>query len=111
MANTEEVGAFDAGDPRQVKRSKSKDKLAREEQIEALRKLLQHYDGRLTLWYILEQCGIHHSNPGGDSFETGRHEGKRDIGNWLLVEIFTAEKKAYTMMRNEADERAEKQRK
>ena len=98
---------FDAGDEKQVKDRKSVHKLAREQEIEELKVLLGTYGGRSFVWRVLSECGMYRAAPGNPYSDT-RFEGGRDIGIWVVEEVFTSDPKAYTMMRNEANLREAK---
>jgi hypothetical protein len=97
---------FDAGDKAKVTTRKTKLKLARERELQELREILSTVGGRWTIWRIMSECGIFHSNP--ERSDTGRmasFEGSRDRGLWLLGEVFEADPKIFTVMRAEAEER------
>ena len=91
---------FDTGDEKQVKERKNVHQLARDQEVEELRALLETYGGRSFVWRLLEQCGIYRAAV-GDPHEILRGEGKRDIGLWAMDEVFTSDPEAYTIMRNE----------
>ena len=95
------------GDEKQVKQKRSIIDLDREKELEEFRNILKTYGGRSFIWRILERCGIYSAGV-TDALETFRELGKRDIGLWVLEEIFSASPDIYTTIRNEASERMER---
>tara|TARA_R110000796_G_scaffold14197_3_gene46480 strand:+ start:235 stop:648 length:414 start_codon:yes stop_codon:yes gene_type:complete len=75
------------------------------EDSKAWRKVLSMPEGRMAIWSILCEAGLHTTTFTGD--RTGDFlEGRRDMGNWVLGrKVFTAGRKWYTMMGDEAEER------
>ena len=94
----------DVGDEKQVKASKKADKLRSMEQREFLEAVVSTAGGRAVLWDILCQCELFAVAPYDPGY-TQRFEGKRDLGLWLMKELFTADMKAYNIMRDEAASR------
>lgn len=94
----------DVGDVKEVQEKKATYKLEEERDNAELHAILQGVAGRAVVWRILEECGVYKTAV-GDATDIFRFEGKRDIGLWLLGEVFTSDAKAYTIMRNEADTR------
>ena len=92
----------DVGDEEQVKDRKISAKLAREEDVECLRAMTETYEGRSVLWRILGQCLLFQPSYTGEANGTFVNEGKRNIGLWLVDEVFTSNPNAYTMMTDEA---------
>lgn len=91
----------DRGDERVVKKYKKANRLLRETEIEELNAILATYGGRRLIWRMLSQCGLYSSAP-LDPADTQRFEGKRDIGLWIIEEMFTASPNAYTLIRSDA---------
>lgn len=98
----------DVGDKDQVKGRQKKRRLSREAEVEGLRQLLSHYWGREFVWRTLEQCGVYAMSYQGDVNRHFMSEGKREVGLWLLDEVFTASPNSYNLMRSEAEQRANK---
>jgi hypothetical protein len=94
----------DVGDEVEVKKETRAFKLEEQREQEEFRAVLQTPGGRATIWRILQECGLY-SSAVGDATEVFRFEGRRDIGLWVMGEVFTSDPKAYTIMRNEADTR------
>ncbi len=91
----------DTGNPRDVKRRKTKAQLQRERETEELRKLLEYPIMRAFVWRLLEQCGVYHTSFTGEGATTFFNEGKRQVGLWMLEEIFASDKNAYSVMQIE----------
>lgn len=94
----------DVGDEAQVKTKKKAYELENERDVAELYSILQKPAGRAVVWRVLSECGLY-ASAFGDANEVFRAEGKRDIGLWLVKEVFTSDPKAYSIMRNEADQR------
>lgn len=96
----------DVGDERQVRVNFTKAQLARNQELEDLRAILETYGGRAYIWRILVNCGVKGDNVLGFDAEnmywTSFHAGKRDLGIALEKEVFTTDQEAYTMMHKEA---------
>lgn len=92
---------YDAGDEAKVQKRKTKAQLAREKELEDFKQILATKAGRAFLWRLLEWCGVYHTSFTGNS-TTFFNEGKRDIGLKLIEEIFSADPKAYGLLREEA---------
>ena len=91
----------DVGDVKQVKKKKSAVKLKRDQEIEEFYQILNTYGGRAFIWRLIEQCGVYNAASPDLTMMT-RGEGSRDIGLWVLNEVFTSKPEAYTIMRKEA---------
>jgi hypothetical protein len=94
----------DVGDEVEVKAKKKSWQLEEDRDNAELHAVLQEPVGRAVIWRILTECGVYKSAV-GDATDIFRFEGKRDIGLWVMGQVFTSDPKAYTIMRNEADER------
>jgi len=92
---------IDAGDEKEVKKGKSKDKLRDELEVEQFRVVLQTYEGRAFMWRLISCCGLYDSAY-GETNDVFRAEGKRDIALWVINEMLRSYKSAYTLMRDEA---------
>ena len=102
----EKPNKFDAGNPSDVKKSKTKAQLQKEREREELRQILSTVGGRAFVWRTLEKCGVYRTSFTGNS-TTFFNEGKRSIGLELIEDVFAADIHAYTRMRQEAVERTE----
>ncbi len=91
---------MDTGDVKDVKKKKTKAQLRRLREQEGLKALLSKTGGRNFVWRLLTECGVYHTSFTGDN-ETFFNEGKRQIGLWVLEEIFQSDKKAYALMQEE----------
>jgi len=94
--------AEDVGDPKKVKIRKTKHQLAREQELEELRALVETSGGRAFLWRLLEQCKISTFGFCGDNDYLNNLEGRRSVGGWVIEEVDAAHPKAYSIMRDEA---------
>lgn len=95
---------LDVGNENHVKERKTVLELKREREVEELKQILDTYGGRALIWRVLSRCGIYRS-PVTHPQETFRQMGHQDIGRWLLEEVFTSDKNAYTVIRQEGEER------
>ena len=93
---------YDAGDPKHVKKRKTKVQLAEEAVQEDLRVVGSTPAGRRFLWRLLAETGIHHSVPQSDHGHMSRSEGKRDIGLEVTAWMHEADPKLYLLMQREA---------
>lgn len=96
--------SLDVGDARQVDAAKTKVQIAREREIQELKEILETYGGRAFVWRILAECGLQRGVPMVTN-EAFRDIGKKDVGQWLLNEVFTSVPNVYILMRQEAQER------
>lgn len=101
---SERESKYDAGDPSDVKKRKTKAQLRKEREREELRQILETYGGRAYVWRLLEKCGVYKISMTGNSY-TFFNEGKREVGLEVLAEVFDANPNVYTLMRQEAVER------
>lgn len=98
---------IDVGDDIQVSDRKNVHKTKKDQDREYLRAILSTLGGRSFLWRLLAECGVYKSSFTGNS-TTFFNEGKRNIGLWLLEEIYNSDPTAYGKMRHEATERGDK---
>jgi hypothetical protein len=96
--------AIDVGDEAQQKDRKKAYKLRGMEQQEFLQQVISTVGGRAVMWDILCKCEMFRPVPHDDGLAQ-RHGGKRDIGLTMMEELFTADMKAYNLMRDEAASR------
>jgi len=84
--------------------------------LDDLRWLLQHRQGRRLAWRILNKCGVHASvtryrQEGFLDEERNRvyfNAGQQDLGHWLELALATANEEAFFTMQREAMQRAKK---
>jgi hypothetical protein len=95
---------FDASNPNEVKKRKTKAQLKREREIEEFKQILSTYGGRAYVWRLLELCGVYRTSFTGNS-TTFLNEGKRQIGLHVIEDIFASDPHAYAQIRIEAEER------
>ena len=95
---------YDTSDEHQVKSRKTKTKLKREDQLSALRDILETDGGKEFFRRLLARCKLYETSFTGNS-QTFFNEGKREIGLWVLSEIVAADPKAYAnmMLKNEEE--------
>lgn len=91
----------DTGDPREVRKRKTKQQTKRLGETEDLRNLLENKAMRDFVWRLLEQCKVYHTTFTGAGPTTFFNEGQRQVGLWLLNEIFDSDIKAYSLMQIE----------
>lgn len=97
---------YDAGDPVQYKKRKTKTQLKREQELEELKLVMSSPQGRAFLWRLLAKTGLYEEVFTGNS-TTFYKCGKQAIGLWLLGEITSSDKLAYIKMQQEALNRDE----
>ena len=73
---------------------------------QALAHTLSSAQGRQTLWYVLQMCGVYKLSFTGSS-ETFFREGRRSVGLQLLKLIQKEKPEAYRQMEIEASNRKE----
>ena len=95
MASSDDPVAIEAA----KKRAENEDR----EWQEALKNCTKSSEGRLILWNALSKCGVYGTSFSIEPLEMARREGQRQIGLWLLNEIFTVNSEAYSLMRQEAE--------
>ncbi len=95
---------IDVGDEKQVKELKTKLELAREREIGEFRAILETEAGRAFVWRILEKCKIYDTSVVHE-LATFVALGEKNIGSWLINEVFTSDLGAFTLMMQEHQER------
>jgi len=73
---------------------------ARQKQIDDIKWLLAHKQGRRIVWRILEQAGVYRQTFTGNN-DTFFLEGKRSIGLFVLAEVMSASVDAFNVMTKE----------
>lgn len=94
----------DHGDQGQVKKRKTKAQLEQDRCQEELRQLLSHKGNRYFLWRLLSECGLYRTSS-VDPHNMAIRSGMRDVGIWVITEIFKADEHAFTKMQLEAQRR------
>ena len=92
---------MDTGDFKDVKKKKTKAQLAHLKNTEELRKLLEDKKMRDFLWRLLEQCKVYHTTFTGEGPTTFFNEGQRQVGLWVLNEVFDSDVRVYALMQTE----------
>lgn len=97
---------YDTNDEAQVKERKTRAQLDQERATAVLARVLDSSHGREVIWGILEKAGFHQlSFCGEETHKTAFKEGRRSLGNELLLECLTARPQCYNVMRDEAEAR------
>ena len=99
-----DINVLDHSDEDQLKEAALTEDFRRKREIDALTEVLDTYNGRLTIWRIIEYCGLQNVAP-FDLDELQRFEGRRDVGAWVRHEVFTSDLGADILMRTEAQKR------
>jgi hypothetical protein len=86
-----------AADPTQVKEQSQKEKRGREKELDDVKFILSHRQGRRFYFRYLEECGVFKTSFTGNS-QTFFLEGQRNIGLKLLSDLNEAEPEAYIVM-------------
>ena len=98
---------FNASDEKSVKSAKQKDKNIRDTELEDIRLLLSKQWGRRLVWRLLEQTGMYRTSFTGNS-TTFFNEGQRNIGLWLVDEVWLADAEMYLLMIKENNKQGAK---
>lgn len=89
-------------DPEKLAEAERKARDQRDVELNCIREILTTYQGRQFLWNILSRCHVYKTSMSGRKHDVIFQEGERNIGLWLLNEVFTAMPNAYTLIRSEA---------
>lgn len=81
--------------------------LEKQKQREEFKDLLKDYKARHWIWRLLAFCGVFNTMSHTDPHMMSILSGKRDVGLWILAEVFEADEKAFVKMQREAKEREE----
>lgn len=95
-----------AADAKQVKRAGTTEKLRRQRELEDLRFIMDHPQGRRHVWLQLTRCKIFETSFTGNN-TTFFNEGQRNIGLMLLADINEVCPEAYLVMLKEAKQQDE----
>ena len=85
-----------------AKRAAKKWKLRQENQDKELEQLVRAPGGAYFIWRLLCECGLYQA---GDPTNLAIHEGRRQIGIWLLEELTRKDERLYSRVRNEGAKR------
>lgn len=89
-----------AGDPKQVKTGKQKEKLRRESEINDIKAVMETKFGRRFMWRILSHCKVFESIWHGSAL-IHYQSGVQDVGHFVMAEIIAADKELFLLMQNE----------
>lgn len=93
---------FDPGDHKQVQDRTRQSKDRQREADAAIKAFMSHRDGRAWVWDLLSACGLYRmSARAGDAHMTYFHEGERNVGLRLLVQLQRACPQHYATMNQE----------
>lgn len=84
-----------------IKEARKKEKLARQLELEEIKWVLSSKGGRKFLWRWLGKCGVYSLSFNQHNSVMSFNEGKRSIGNELMLEINEADSKAFVLMMQE----------
>lgn len=93
---------FNAENETQVKGRKRKDEIRREREMNDLRFVMGHEQGRRFVWRLLTITGITRSSFETNALSMAMKEGQRNVGLTLTAEIMEADTKSYLTMQLEA---------
>jgi len=95
---------YDAGDQTQVKKKKTKAELVEDRDSDYLKRVLDTYEGRATIWNILSICGIYDDRASMDNW-VFHYQGRRSVGIDLIQMIEHTNPRVEAIIRDEAIER------
>lgn len=95
---------IDVGDKKSVKNRRTKTNFDDKRLTNGLRLALENRDSRYFLWRFLCHTGLYHTSSHLDPHGMAIASGKRDMGLWLIEQLFTADPNSYTILRAEAGE-------
>lgn len=97
---------INAADPKQVEKARLKEVFGDRQLLGDFRSVLETYQGRRLMWWILEQAGIFKSSFTGNS-TTFYNEGMRNIGLMVHAKIAEASPESILLMMQESKKREE----
>lgn len=74
---------------------------ARRVELDDLRWMIAHKQGRRILWRLLERTGLYRSSFNTNGMTMAMNEGQRNLGLFLLAELMDAAPDAYAQMLKE----------
>lgn len=95
-----EAKSENASDEGQINKAKQKVESKRDQELNDMRFVLAHPQGRRVMWRMLERCGVYRTSFTGNS-TTFFNEGERNVGLKLLADIEEADLDAYIKMKRE----------
>ena len=98
----------DVGDPKQVRKRRTKVQIRRERELHEIREILNTSFGKGFIWRILEKCHMFHTTSHHEALSMARMSGERDVGLWLLDELDQSNPNAYIMLIREQQKRDDK---
>lgn len=99
---------MNASDQKDVKKAAKTEKRTRIQELGDVEWVLQTPSGRRFFWRLMEFCGIFElSHTRGDTHQTAFHEGMRNVGLKMMVDLMEAQPEAYLRMREENFEEAD----
>jgi len=107
MAHEAEVR--NAADPQQVRRAGRRDRDRHARELEWVRAVLAHGDGRAMVWTLLERAGIFRS-VWHTSAMIHYNAGRQDFGHELMALVIEADEEGFELMQREARTRARRER-
>ena len=98
-----------AGNKSQVKDAREIEKIRREVEINDLRFVLKHKEGRRFMWRLLSECGLYRDlSPTMTEAEVRDAIGRRSVALFLIGEINEADETAYKRMQEEQQQAQKK---
>jgi hypothetical protein len=92
-------------DPVEVKRKRKAFKLWREQCDAEIQELVGTAGGAYFIWRVLQECGLYTSPDSLEASALALHEGKRQVGLWVLEELMNINESLYQRVRNEGASR------
>lgn len=92
---------MNAADPKQVKNSKERAELLREQELRDFGVIVSTREGRRYVWNLLKRCHIF-TTSWEPSAKIHFNEGERNVGLRILTDINEANPAAYAVMQSEA---------
>lgn len=96
-----------AADEKQVKEATEKAELIREQELNDLRWVCSHPQGRRFLWRLLSKCKVF-GTIWDNSAKIHYNSGQQDIGHFIMAELAEADEEILFQMMKEAKESANK---
>lgn len=95
--------AYDANDPKQVKKAQKRAELDLALRLDEIKKVMQTIPGRAWIYDMLDRCHAHHTPfTQGEPDTTNFKLGAQNWGFTLLAEVQQAAPELYLQMINEA---------
>ena len=95
--------AYNADDPKQVRKAKKEADLSNAIHADVTKQIMSTAAGRKWMHSLLEQCHCFHTSiVFGEQDKTAFREGERNIGNYLLAHVQAACPEFYLIMLKES---------